>query len=363
MAGASLALRVILLALLFGARRETWGHFLSNSDAGSFLKVAKVVYGLAPEGSLSLYDSRVFLGWPLAFGWALRLGLPDPAMLAISCALAALAPVLFLRLTGERNLAWYLVYLPPAWLVASVHPISEPAYLVLTLLGLIAVKRARGALAGAAGGALVLVRAFGVAWLGAFLLALFRPGWPGVRAAGRICLSAAAPVAGLLLVSWAVYGDPLRQVHVYGRPLAELNIPAGVATQLRNPSGHWGWPFENLLLTPFRTRVPLWKVAYIYAHVPVLLILAWRAAVVLRDRAAQGWQAALAAGYLGNSALIVCTGPYWGFESFDRYFVWGLPGALWLAGKWLGANARWHWLLFPLSLAAGLWSLLGHAAG
>lgn len=363
MAGASLALRALFLALLFWAGGETWGHFLSNSDAGSFLKVAKVVYGIAPADSLSLYDSRVFLGWPLLFGWALRVGLPDPAMLVISCTLAALAPVLFLRLTGDRNLAWYLVYLPPAWLVASVHPISEPAYLALTLLGLIAVKRARGVLSGAAGGALVLLRAFGIVWLCAFFLALIRPRRPGLRVTGLFCLAASAPVAGLLLVSWAVYGDPLRQVHVYGRPLAELNIPLGVAAQLHNPSGHWGWPFESLLLTPFRTRVPLWKIIYIYSHVPVLVILAWRAVAVLRDRTALGWQAALAAGYLLNSALIVCTGPYWGFESFDRYFIWGLPGALWLAGRWLGPDVRWHWLLFPLSLAAGLRSVLGHVAG
>jgi hypothetical protein len=363
MAGAAFALRSVFLAVIFWAKNDSWSHFLSNSDAGSFLSVAKVLYAINPVGSLSLYDTRVFPGWPLVFGWALKLGAPDQAILVITVGLAALVPVLFYRLTGERTLAWYLVYFPPAWLVASTHPVSEASYLAVILLGLLAVKRGRPVVAGALGGSCVLLRAFGVAWLGGIFMGSY---WRDRRINRTMMLgllSAAIPIAGLFIMNRAVYGDALKQLHVYGQPLAQLNIPAALASELHNPSGHWGWPFEHLILTPWRTHIPLWKIAYIYAHVPVVVLLTWKAAIFLRESpTAEPWQLALVFGFLTNTALILCAGPYWGFESFDRYFVWGLPGALWLSRPWL-ANARWHWVLFPVSAALGLRSILGHLQG
>lgn len=362
MFSAALALRAFLLASLFLFKRESWPLFLSNSDAGSFIAVAKVIFGISPVGSLTTYDTRVFPGWPLAFGWALKLGLPDPTVLVISCSLAALVPALFLRLTGDRTLSWYLVYFPPAWLVASTHPISEPAYLVVVLLGLVAVKQSRHGLSGALGGCLVLLRAFGAAWAAAFFVSQFSKNRRSNSPVAAFVFAAAVPVVGLFLLNWVVYGNPVQQVHTYGRPLVALNIPPAIAVDLNNPSGHWGWPFEHLLLTPWRTHVPLWKTAYIYAHVPVLLLLVWNAVASLRSKVpVEAWKTALVLGFLYNSALIVCTGPYWGFESFDRYFVWGLPGALWLSRRWLSAQSRWHWILFPVSVALSLRSLLGHA--
>jgi hypothetical protein len=337
--------------------------YLSNSDAPSFIAVARVIYRIMPASALKFYDSRVFPGWPLAFGWMARLGIPDQGVLALTVVLAALVPVLFYRLTGERTLAWYLVYFPPAWLVAGAYPISEAAYLVAVLAGLLALKANRPVLAGILGGLLVAIRAFGIAWLGGFVLALVA----GKRSIGRAAVAcgvaAALPVAGLLLLNRGLYGDFLYQLHVYGRPLIELNIPPALAASLHNPSGHWGPPFRHLLLTPWLVHVPLWKTLYIYAHVPVVLLLAWRGcAYVLNGARGEAWETALVAGFLMNTALIVCAGPYWGFESFDRYFIWGLPGALWLARPWLGQSPRWHWVLFPLSAAMSLYSVLGHAA-
>jgi hypothetical protein len=363
MAASAVALRSLFLATIFRLKKDSWGHFLTNSDAGSFLSFAKVLYSINPLSSLSLYDARVFPGWPLLFGWALKLGCPDQAMLVIAVGLAALVPVLFYRLTGERSLAWFLVYFPPAWLVATTHPVSEAAYLAVVLAGLLAVKHGGPVRSGAWGGACVVLRAFGVAWLAGFFLG---QNWRERRISGTAILTILAgafPIAGLLLISWKIYGDPLKQLHVYGQPLSQLNIPAGLAAELHNPSGHWGWPFEHLLLTPWRTHVPIWKIAYIYAHVPVVLALVWRAVDFLRGNPrAEAWQIALVLGFLANTALILCTGPYWGFESFDRYFVWGLPGALWLTRPWLN-QARWHWLLFPLSVVVSLRSLLGHLPG
>jgi hypothetical protein len=363
MMGAAVALRSAFLAVIFWIKNESWLHFLSNSDAGSFLSVAKVIFGIAPASSLSLYDRRVFPGWPLVFGWLLKLGAPDQSMVAISLCLAALVPVLFYRLTGERTVAWYLVYFPPAWLVASTHPISEAAYMAAILFGLLALKNGRPTLAAAFGGGCVVLRAFGVAWLAGLLLGRHRHDWRCSRAVLLSLVAAVVPILGLFAINACLYGAPLEQLHVYGQPLSQLNIPPGLAAELHNPSGHWGWPFEHLLLTPWRTHIPLWKVVYIYAHVPVLLLLMWKAAVFMRSSSgSETWQFALAFGFLANAVLIICTGPYWGFESFDRYFVWGLPGALWLARHWL-SRPSWHWLFFPISIAVSLRSLLGHLPG
>jgi hypothetical protein len=363
MMGAAVALRSAFLTVIFWLRNESWLHFLSNSDAGSFLSVAKVIFGISPASSLSLYDRRVFPGWPLIFGWVLKLGAPDQAMVVVAVCLAAFVPVLFYRLTGERTLAWYLVYFPPAWLVASTHPVSEAAYLAAILCGLLALKHGRPALAAALGGGCIVLRAFGIAWLAGLLLGRQRLDSRTNRNLVLSLFAAVLPVLGLLAINVWLYGSPLEQLHVYGQPLSQLNIPPELAAQLHNPSGHWGWPFEHLLLTPWHTHVPLWKIAYIYAHLPVLLLLMWRAAAFLGKKSgSEAWQIAVVFGFLANSALILCTGPYWGFESFDRYFVWGLPGALWLARPWLG-QPRWHWLLFPLSIAVSLRSLLGHLPG
>jgi hypothetical protein len=363
MAGAAVALRSALLAMVFAVRGDDWSHYLSNCDGPSFLAVARVIYGLAPRSALKLYDSRVFPGWPLAFGWMSRFGIPDQCVLVLAVALAALVPVLFYRLTRDRTLSWYLVYFPPAWLVASAYPISEAAYLAAILAGLLALKANRPALAGAVGGLLVVLRAFGIAWFGGIFLGLIagtrRIGWAAIACA----LAAAVPMAGLLFLNWRLYGDVLYQLHVYGRPLVELNIPSDLAASLHNPSGHWGPPFRHLLLTPWLVHVPLWKTLYIYAHVPVVLFLAWRGcAYLLRGARGEAWETALVAGFLMNTALIVCAGPYWGFESFDRYFIWGIPGALWLARPWLGGSPRWHWILFPVSMAMALCSMAAHTA-
>jgi hypothetical protein len=358
---AALALRSLLLAAIFWLKGDDWAHFHTTSDAGSFLSLAKVIYGVEPVTQLSYYDTRVFPGWPLIFGWTMGIGLPDTSMLLIAVVLTAMVPMMFYRLTGDRTLAWYLVYFPPAWLVVSTLPMSEPAYLVAILAGLLAVKRARPVLAGAFGGGLVVIRAFGVAWLGAIILAMLPRDRKIGRAAVLASMSAAAFMLVLLLINWRIYGDPIHQVHVYARPLAELNIPSELAAKLHNPSGHWGWPFENLLLTPWRTHVPAWKIVYIYAHIPAFLFLAWQGLKFLRSGTrAEAWQTALVLGFLANLVLILCSGPYWGFESFDRYFVWGLPGAIWLARPWLSVQPRWHLVLFPLSLVFSVYALFSH---
>ncbi len=357
---AALLLRLLPVAALFAFTPVTWERYLSSSDAGSFIPVAKVLCGLEPLSSVKLFDTRVFPGWPLLFGPALLVGLPDATALALSLLCTAAAPVLVRRLTGETRLAWLFVFFPPAWLLCGFHPISEPAYLVGILAGLLALRGGRPALAGLLAGLLFVIRPFGVAWAAAGGLALLLAAPRDYRAPLRFAVAAAMPVLGLLALNARVFGDPLHQLHVYSLPLAQLNLDPAVAARLGPATGHWDLPFRHVLLTPWLVRVPLWKVAYIYAHLAALLVLVVLAVRSLRGPAA-AWERTLVFGFLFNGALIVCTGPYWGFHSFDRYFVWGLPGALWLARDWI-PGPRGLLALGAACLALAVRALFGHVA-
>ncbi len=355
---AALLVRAVPVALLFALTPTTWDRYLSSSDAGSFLPVAKVVFGLEPLSSVKLFDTRVFPGWPLLFGPVLLAGLPDWFALVCSLGCSAAVPVLFRRLTGNQSLAWLLVVFPPAWLLAGFHPISEPAYLLGIIGAALALRGGHVVTAGLVSGMLLVIRPFGIAWIAAGGLALLLSSPRDPRALVRFSAAALVPALGLLLLNARIFGDPLHQVHVYGLPLEQLNLDPAVAARLGGASGHWDLPFKHVLLTPWRVPVPLWKVGYIYAHVTALLVLAALAVQSLR-RPDDTWGRALTFGFLLNAVLIVCTGPYWGFHSFDRYFVWGLPGAVWLARRH-APGPRWVLALGAASAALSVRSLFGH---
>lgn len=358
---AALLLRVLPVAALFLLTSTSWEKYLSGSDAGSFVPVAKFVYGLEPLANLKTYDTRVFPGWPLAIGLLFKAGLPEWSALALSLLCAAVAPVVFRRVTGDSRLAWLLVYFSPAWLLAGFHPISESAYVLLILLLLAALKLDRPFLAGILAGAMFAIRPFGIAWAGAAGLALLMAYPRQLRHAALYTAGSLLPVVGLVILNLRIFGSPWHQLEVYGLPLDQLNVAPEIAARLGQTSGHWGLPFRHLLATPWIITVPVWKIAYIYAHAAALLALVFPAIRSL-GRNPAAWERALAIGFLANGALIVSTGPYWGFYSFDRYFVWGLPGALWLGRAWIPAG-RWHLALALPSFAFALYAFFAHAGG
>lgn len=356
----ALAMRLVPVAVLFLFTSTTWDRYLSTSDASSFIPVAKVLYGLEPLSSIKLYDTRVFPGWPLVLGLPLAAGAPEWSALALSLLCAAAAPVALYRLTGDLDLAWALVYFTPAWLLSGFHPISEAVYLLGILATLLALRAERPWLAGLLAGFLVVIRPFGIAWVAAIGIALLWRNPAATRQLARFVLGGLIPAVLLLTINARVFGDPLHQLHVYGLPLDQLNLPTDTAAQIGQATGHWDLPFKHVLLTPWLVSIPLWKVAYIYAHLIALVALIWIGVRTL-PRIEIPWQRALALGFLLNAALIVSAGPYWGFHSFDRYFVWGLPGALWLARDYVPRRS-WHGAVAIVSLALAVRALFGHAA-
>jgi hypothetical protein len=360
---AGVGLRMALLAVIFTVGGETWSHYLSASDAGSYLQLARVIFTHVPSASLTLYDSRVFPGWPLAYGWLLWLLPAAGAALGALVISAALVPVAFYFLTRNLAAAWAMVWLPPAWLLATVHPIAEAFYLLCGLAALLAWRANRLAWAGFAVGVMCATKPYGVAL--ALPLA-----WAIARRDGRWAFAGFArfvwPVvtvgASCAWLNHLLYHDVLHQLRVYAAPLAQLNLAGVNAAGLENASGHWGAPFAALLNTPRLVSVPLWKLVYIYAHVAALGWLLLRPWLNGSLRNGAGALAFVLFGWLAlNSAAIVCGGPYWGFHSFDRYFVWAWPAALALNADLIGRYPRLHALAAVASVVLTLFAVRNHA--
>ncbi len=329
---APVGVRCLFLGLIFGGAGLAWTSYLGLSDGGSFLALAHAIADPARRAAMTFYDSRVFPGWPLCEALFLGIGLPEPAVLAVTVLLAGLATWLFFRLTQNYPLALLLGMAPPAWILASIHPVSEAFYLTLGLLAAIALQSRRFAFAGLCAGAMIATRPFGIAWAAAALVvaALECRRTGAVRPLWALAAGLGGGFLALPLVNLRLYGELWHQARVYAAPLAELNLRGPAFAALGQPHGHWGPPFWHVLTTPWFVPTPWWKIVYIYGHVAALLVLAPLAVRRLRALAAAGdlGRVFLLGSFLVNGCLIVCAGPYWGFHSFDRYFVWGLPGAL-----------------------------------
>jgi hypothetical protein len=92
------------------------------------------------------------------------------------------------------------------------------------------------------------------------------------------------------------------------------------------------WPFESVLLTPFRTAVSLWETTYIWSYVALVLggcVLAVRKLKRSSDTAERDVALFTAVWLLGNTAFVACMGNIWGFHYFDRHILAALPPLLW----------------------------------
>ncbi|MDD2765422.1 MAG: hypothetical protein PHE83_15780 [Opitutaceae bacterium] len=364
--GTPLMIRGIVLGFLFGALGLGWQEYLGLSDGGSFLTLARTMLNRSSLVPLTFYDTRVFPFWPLGEALVLTTGLPEPAVLGLTVLLSGLVVWLFHRLTGSLPFALLLAVFPPAWVLASVHPVSEALYLALGLAAAWALRLNRFCVAGLCMGAMISTRPFGIAW--AAMAVVLGANESRLRRSWRqVALTISGIFVGLsplILINLHFYGDVWHQVRVYAAPLNALNVHGAVSQTLGPAQGHWGPPFWYVLATPWIVPVPFWKVAYIYAHVVALLLLIPVALSGMREEFNGRRDLArilLFGAFVLNGILIVCGGPYWGFHSFDRYFLWGLPGALLSAERILhGRLLPWLPLAGVVSLAAVGFSLVQH---
>lgn len=344
---AALSVRLLLIAFA----HATGSQFADPrfSDADSFLKVAASIIDRSLLTELTFYDTRVFPFWPLCESLLLAIGLSAHSIQIATLLLTLALPWMYWRSGGRPTCALILALCPPAWLLSSIVPMSEAVYLLLGVTLVLCVVHGRFGWAGVAAGAMIATRPFGIAW--AFPL-ICAAGWQSLQSRQwqplvRTSLGCVAGFIPFFATNLWLYGELFRQVRIYSAPLDTLNLDPARYQALGQPKGHWGVPFEHVLMTPWRVTVPLWKTAYVYAHLAALLLLLPTAIKSL----AKGWHDSrscarwiLIASFVLNSALIVSTGPYWGFHSFDRYFVWGLPGAC-AAFETFPASRSWRWSL------------------
>lgn len=321
----ALVARLVVLGVVLGISGLTLPALLEATDVPSYVVVARALF----EGAVLPPDSwhtRVFPGWSaligppgLVFGYAW-------SAVVLGIVAAAAVPVAYRRCGGSSQGAWLLVWMSPAFVLCSAFGMSEPANLLLILASYLLLQRKHPLAAGLVMGAAGLFRPASVfACLGGvFLLPATGRGIAFVRYVVGCGL-----VAGLLLPFNRVeYGDWLHQLGMYGHA---ANIPVTALVQLgydADNAPHWGWPFASLIAGALRLPVPAWKLGYIAANVAMVIIALAIALRRLGDGSAVALDRAMAAWLVGNSLFIFCTGPYWGFHSFDRYAVWAMPATV-----------------------------------
>lgn len=355
---------LLLLAFLFRAEWDVVS-FLSVSDAGSFKNVASCLAGLASPGTLSMYDGRVFPGWPLLLAPGF---LAFPAlywMHFLTLGLVGLCLWLFSRFTDSTPALLLFALTPPAWVLNGVHAMAEPAFLAGSLGALFLASRRQWLWAGVLGGFTCVIKPYGIfPALGLVVMAL----WSDPSRPGRVRDFTALAVGGLggplvyVLLNLYLFGNPIRQFAVYGMPLEELNVTPEIAEKIGHASGHWGMPFVALLQTPWLMPTSPAKILYIYAHAVAVILLGvgalyrfWKGKI-----APTPVNAALLAWLWGCGFAIFCGGPYWGFHGFDRYCVWLWPALLLLYAEELKKREWLSWGLCGASLALSVLMVFRH---
>ena len=316
--------------------------FATLYDGPSYLRMAASM--LDPSTVVAHLDRRVFIGYPALIALAGLAHLPlSYAALTISWLASGITAGASGALFQDRRIGWALAFFPPSFLMFSSTAMSEPAMLAFIVLGAyLIVQRERyviGALLLGYAGVIRPVACFAVLGVLAALayrwrvrqreihkLETMRPQLLApFRKRGASPVFLVAAIAGAVVIAgfaalriWR--GDAFEGVKIYARSDATF-------------ADHiLAWPFSSLVMTPLRTAVPLWKVAYVWAYVAFVLIgcaLATRRIWSLW--ASQSYELVILATVwlLCNTAFVLCTGSVWGFHYFDRHLLAALPPLVW----------------------------------
>jgi hypothetical protein len=344
---AALLIRALLCVLALHIRGWSALQFAMLRDGDSYIRVARALLG--DPSTLRLIDRRVFIGYPALIASVAWLGVPvHVAALGLNWVATAISAILTAITFRDRRLGWAMATLTPSYLLYSTMAMSEATLLALTLGGIVIVRRHRNALGGALLGAAGLIRPMACF---AALGVLFERSQKSWRSARTVAIAAACATGiGLLLYHlWS--GNALESVEIY-------------ATNERAYAGQlFTWPFESLIMTPIRSGVAAWRVAYIWSYVVVTFVACW---IVLRDLMRRGSRSErpladlrLNAPWLvGNTVFTLFIGHIWGFYQFHRFILVALPPLLWLFQDYY--PKRWHgWLVVgSVSFALALVGIL-----
>lgn len=313
------------------------------SDVGAYARMADFYYG--GEVPASGWITRVFPGWPLAFGWLQRFwDWPAPQML-ISIVFACMLPVLQARLGCRPAAAFLMTAGTPSLLFHSTLGMGEALYLMLLMLALLAIMRGKPLVAGLFNGLAAVVRPTAVFLaLGVLVELLWRRKW---LAFAKYALVAGLGASLLLVINALYFRNPLHSFNSYSG-LPNIGAAAPMLGLAPGEGSHFGPPFVNLIKTTLLPITPKWKILFIWGHVVALVAVL---ALGLRRWREKPWMPACWLWTAGNGVFILCTGPYWAFHAFDRYFTWALPACLLLVDRWLPSRRAVLYACWFLMLA------------
>lgn len=327
-AAVAFLLRWALFAAVAARTGATLLDYAESADGAQYLFAAKS--WLVGPGLLAGAPGvrRFFPGVPMLIAALWRCGVP-PAWAALMPSWLAAAGAAALAAWWARDLrvGWAMAAVPPIYLYASSLISTETLAVALSLAGVVLCRRRRPLLGGLALGLAVFCRPFAlfavIAAIAGELVARRRR-----AAAWLVGGVAVVGVAGLAVLQ-AHSGDALQSARTYRA------LHGGIVA----------WPFESLLLTPWRTAVPLWKVPYVWAHAAVAL-LACVVAVAKVRRAKPGEERAeavtVAIWLVGLVGFTLCLASAWAFHDFPRFLVPALP-PLYVALRDYLPRSRWVW--------------------
>lgn len=310
----ALALRVVVFLLISWRLGVSVEGYARLYDGNSYLITAGALVERAWPADV--YHARVFPGLPAMVAAAQWIGIsPAWAALAINWISASIAAVLAAVLFRDWRVGMACAVLIPHYLMNSTMTMTEAPLLALTLGGLILARRGVDAGGGALAGLAGLVRPMACFATAAQMLAM--RDWRRALLFGGMAL---AVVLGGLLALQVWMGDALFSYRY----------------QSASPAAYGGsllqWPFTSLIRTPFEHDVPIARIAYVWAHVGLVLIACVTALRAGGDRSLR----LLASVWLwSNTLFALSVGNVWGFECFHRFTVPAMPAMFYALHPWL----------------------------
>jgi len=330
----ALALRLLSVLIVCIGWHISFANYTHKGDGVSYQHVASAILGDA--SALSIYDQRVFIGYPLLIAATHILTfLPmSAASLLVTLISAAAVPAMTARFCHSRRAGWAVAILYPHVWCNFALPMSEAPMLVFALAGLLAGRNQRAITAGIFFGLAILIRPVAIFALFGWLVDRLAHGH-FARAVESTIFASIVGLLGLLL-SQHLYGSPLHNVSVYA------SSPQAYAGPI------FTWPLHAILWMTFFGHPGVWRWLYILAHPTLAAVAVW----LLLQRPQQKHRPVHVVWLTCNTAFALCVGlgaGNWGFEHLPRFLIPALPPLAQAYSDFL-PRRKWPYVLVAVGL-------------